>query len=63
MEEQHSKTNVYSQLGSNPSGPANLDDLLRVHPEYPRSNVFLECLAVKCGFECCFGRLNLWLFC
>lgn len=40
MEEQHSKTNVYSQLGSNPSGPANLDDLLRVHPEYPRSNVF-----------------------
>jgi hypothetical protein len=23
----------------------------------------LECLVVKCGFECCLGRLVLWLFC
>jgi len=23
----------------------------------------LECLVVKSGFECCFGGLDLWLFC
>jgi hypothetical protein len=23
---------------------------------------FLECLAVKCVFECCWGKLKLWLF-
>jgi len=23
----------------------------------------LECFHVKSGFECCFGRLVLWLFC
>jgi hypothetical protein len=23
----------------------------------------LECLVVKIGFECCLGRLGLWLFC
>jgi len=23
----------------------------------------LECLVVKSGFECCLGRLVLWLFC
>ena len=23
---------------------------------------FLECLVVKSGFECCLGRLKLWLF-
>ena len=22
-----------------------------------------ECFHVKCGFECCCGRLVLWLFC
>jgi len=22
-----------------------------------------ECLVVKSGFECCWGRLKLWLFC
>lgn len=45
------------------AGPANLDDLLRVHLGYPRNNVFLECLAVRSSFECCLERLNLWPFC
>lgn len=34
--------------------------LFRVYEEALR---VLECLVVESGFECCFGRLVLWLFC
>jgi len=40
--------------------------LLRVYEVagvYEEALRVLECLVVKCGFECCFGRLKLWLFC
>jgi len=34
--------------------------LLKVYEEALR---VLECSVVKCGFECCFWGLGLWLFC
>jgi len=34
--------------------------LLKVYEEALR---VLECCVVKSGFECCWERLSLWLFC
>jgi hypothetical protein len=40
--------------------------LLRIYKVatfYEEALRVLECLVVKNGFECCLGRLILWLFC
>jgi hypothetical protein len=37
--------------------------IYKVATFYEEALRVLECLVVKCGFECCLGRLVLWLFC
>ena len=38
-------------------------NLLGKRSSYEEALRVWECLVVKSGFECCFGRLGLWLFC